>query len=189
MSDTQTPFFTICVYGLMDIFYDTVGASDFDIDSTNFLGQAELYLDVACGHHETVSLIMNLRGYPSIRKGKHKDPLLAACANGHCSIVKHLLTQKGRPDLSTDLEPALRISFPTGNGKISNLLLNTYLKSGRALAFTDRSWILEGCANRLHRSNGNLDQRFLKIYSIKTLFKNAQYRYSQRPNCIHQVAR
>jgi len=146
ISDTLSPFFTVCVYGLMDIFHDTVGASDFDINATNLLGQTGLYLAAACGHHETVSLIMDLGGDPSVSKGKHRNPLLAACANGHFSVVQFLLTRKGGLDLSTDLEPALRISFPTGNEQITKLLLNTYLTFGQESVSTDKSWLLEAAA-------------------------------------------
>ena len=68
----------------------------FDIDAQNLLGHTGLYLAAAWGHHELVSLLLDLGGDPGISNGKYGDLLSRASANGHISVVRILLSRVDR---------------------------------------------------------------------------------------------
>ncbi|KAJ9191765.1 hypothetical protein DTO166G4_698 [Paecilomyces variotii] len=146
-SDTQTPLFTACIYGLKDIFHRTVGSPDFNVNSTNLLGHTGLYLAAAFGHHEIVQHILDLGGDLANSSGHYRDPLAAASANGHVSVVNLLLNQKGHYTFSNLLKPALETSFLAGREEIAKTLLSAYLQnSGQESGESDNPWLLEAAA-------------------------------------------
>lgn len=148
MSESQTPYFVACIYGLKDIFDTSVQSLDFDVDATNLLGHTGLYLAAAFGHHEIVDLILNLGAKPGVSRGKYGDPLSAACAGGHVSVVRLLLSHETHSSLKM-IEPALRMSFLTGQEEISKLLLRSYLQGpgdGHEVDQNKNDWLLEAAA-------------------------------------------
>lgn len=146
MSDSQTPFFTACVYGLKEIFSESLQHSGIDINARNLMGHTGLYLAAACGRHEIVSLILDHGGDLGVSSGKYGDALSAATANGHVSVVKLLSDWINPHDISSVAEPALRMSFLRGHEEIARLLVSKYLDVSKTPCGQNDSWIFEAAA-------------------------------------------
>ncbi|GKZ48065.1 hypothetical protein AbraIFM66951_011816 [Aspergillus brasiliensis] len=146
MSDPRTPFFTACVYGLKEIFNESLQHSGFDINAQNLMGHTGLYLAAACSRHEIVNLILDHGGDIGVSGGKYGDALSAATANGHTSIVKLLSDRRNLHDMSSVVEPALRMSFLRGHEDIARLLLSKYLDVSKTPCGQDDSWVFEAAA-------------------------------------------
>lgn len=104
MSNTQTPLFTASIYGLNEDICEMVQSPEFDVDIQDLIGYSGLYLAVVRGHHELVSLILDLGGDSTISDEEYADPLSAASANGHISVVRVLLNRDSLPNPSTTIE-------------------------------------------------------------------------------------
>jgi ankyrin repeat protein len=148
MSESQTPFFTACVYGLKGIFDTSVQSPAFNADMTNLQGHTGLYLAAAYGNHDLVNALLGLGADPHVSRGKWEDPLSAACANGHSLVATLLLNQETYSD-AMKIEPALRTCFLTGQEGLCKLLLKSYLQSPcdePVVGRKDNNWLLEAAA-------------------------------------------
>ncbi|OQE87185.1 hypothetical protein PENNAL_c0020G03071 [Penicillium nalgiovense] len=148
MSESQTPFFTACIYGLKSIFDTSVQSPAFNADMTNLQGHTGLYLAAAYGNHDLVDALLDLGADPGVSRGKWDDPLSAACASGHSLVATLLLNQETYSD-ATKIEPALRTCFLTGQEGLCKLLLKRYLQSACNESEVDRknnNWLLEAAA-------------------------------------------
>lgn len=148
MSESQTPFFTACIYGLRSIFDTSVQSPTFNADMTNLQGHTGLYLAAAYGNHDLVDALLGLGANPGVSRGKWEDPLSAACASGHSLVATLLLNQETYSD-ATKIEPALRTCFLTGQEGLCKLLLKSYLQGVCNESKVDRKnndWLLEAAA-------------------------------------------
>ncbi|KAJ6122429.1 hypothetical protein N7512_004894 [Penicillium capsulatum] len=128
VSESQTPFFTACIYGLRPIFDACIQSPDFDIDATNKFGHTGVYLAASFGHHELVQSLLELGADLSVQQGRWEDPLSAACVGGHFRGASLLLSQAVYSD-STRVEPALKLCFSMGKEPLALLLLERYLQT------------------------------------------------------------
>lgn len=148
LSVSETPFFTACVFGLKKVFDLSVETLDFDVNTTNFMGQTGLYLAAAFGHNHLMNRFLVLGADPDIARGRYRDPLSAASAGGHASVVEFLLNQKAYSS-SMNIEEALRVSFLTGHEETSKILIKSYLNQaggGKSDPPNDNSWLLEAAS-------------------------------------------
>lgn len=147
-SESSTPFFTVCVYGLEDIFHQLVKNPEFDINMRNSVGHTGLYLAAAWGQDGVVRLLLNLGADPDIECGNFGNALSAAGAAGHIPVLRMLLEVKDTVSTRTR-EAALRTAFLAGHEEIVTMLLGHYLEAHKQSEEPDPAtyeWILEGVA-------------------------------------------
>ncbi|OQE31088.1 hypothetical protein PENFLA_c002G03105 [Penicillium flavigenum] len=148
MNESQSAFFTACIYGLKSIFDTSVQNPAFNADMTNLQGHTGLYLAAAYGNHDLVDALLGLGADPDVSRGKWEDPLSAACAGGHSLVATILLNQETYYD-TMKIEPALRTCFLTGQEGLCKILLKSYLQSPYNESEVDRkdnNWLLEAAA-------------------------------------------
>lgn len=148
MSESQTPLFLACIYGLEGIFDRSIQDPDSNINARNLLDHTGLYLAASFGHADTVESLLGLGADPGISHGRYGDPLSAACAEGHQSVVAMLLAHKAY-SCPQSIKPALRLSFLAGRENLTILMLKSYhlsLINSNQADQDNNDWLLEEAA-------------------------------------------
>ena len=147
-SESSTPFFTACVYGLEYIFHQLAEGAGFDINMRNSVGHTGLYLAAAWGHNGMVRLLLDLGADPDVQCGNFGNALSAACAAGHTPVIRMLLEFKDLVPANA-LEAALDKAFLAGHESIVRMLLGYYLRAPEQAETLDPAayeWLLESAA-------------------------------------------
>ncbi|OQE36718.1 hypothetical protein PENCOP_c011G03058 [Penicillium coprophilum] len=146
MSDTQTPLFTACIYGLRAIF--DIAIQGLDVNATNMMGHTGLYLAAAFGRREIVEALLSLGADPNISRGRYADPLSAASAGGHLSVAQVLLRHEAYSSRGM-IQHGLSMAFSSDHQDIANLLLGAYTSrpaGGQGVCQSNENWLLDAAA-------------------------------------------
>ncbi len=147
-SESSTPFFTACVYGLEYISHQLAEGAGFDINMRNSVGHTGLYLAAAWGHNGMVRLLLDLGADPDVQCGNFGNALSAACAAGHTPVIRMLLEFKDLVPANA-IEAALGKAFLAGHESIVRMLLGYYLRAPEQAETLDPAayeWLLESAA-------------------------------------------
>jgi ankyrin repeat protein len=122
-SESATPFFTACIYGLEFAIEILSRISSFDVDQMNARGNTGLYLASAAGQIRVVDVLLRLGADIAIEGGRHTTPLQAACANGHGDIAQ-LIIDFSNQQLTTGLmASAIQAALRNGYEDVAVILL------------------------------------------------------------------
>jgi ankyrin repeat protein len=122
-SESATPFFTACIYGLEFAIEILSGTSSFDVNQKNARGHTGLYLASAAGQIRVVVGLLKLGADVTIEGGRHTTPLHAACANGHGDIVQLLVDFSSQNPTAGTITSAIQAALHNGHEDVAVILL------------------------------------------------------------------
>ncbi|KAL9076264.1 MAG: hypothetical protein Q9157_003711, partial [Trypethelium eluteriae] len=120
----QSPLFTGCAFGLVEVVKQLASHNDICWDQVNDQGQTGLYLAAAAGHENVVHTMLEFPVDINAVGGRYAYPIHAACFSGHSLIVQSLLDSGADPKLRGIFENAFHAALMGGRGDIAVLLLN-----------------------------------------------------------------
>jgi ankyrin repeat protein len=123
VSESATPFFTACVYGLEFAIGVLSGTSSFDVNMKNAHGNTGLYLASSAGQVRVVEDLLKLGADIAIEGGRHTTPLQAACANGHGDVVQFIIDVSSQNLTNEMITSAMHAALRNGHEDIAVMLL------------------------------------------------------------------
>ncbi|KAI4913476.1 hypothetical protein J4E90_005193 [Alternaria incomplexa] len=122
-SESATPFFTACLYGLEFAIEILSGRSSFDVNQKNSHGLTGLYLASATGQIRVVNSLLKLGADIAIEGGRSATPLQAACANGHGDIAQLIIEFPSRNTTAETIVSAIQAALRNGHEDVAVILL------------------------------------------------------------------
>ncbi|CAN9288093.1 unnamed protein product [Alternaria alternata] len=122
-SESATPFFTACIYGLEFAIEILSRTSSFDVDQKNARGNTGLYLASAAGQIRVVDVLLRLGADIAIEGGRHTTPLQAACANGHGDIAQLIIDFSNQQITTGLMASAIQAALRNGYEDVAVILL------------------------------------------------------------------
>jgi ankyrin repeat protein len=123
VSESATPFFTACIYGLEFAIGVLSGTSSFDVNIKNAHGNTGLYLASSAGQVRVVDDLLKLGADIAIEGGRHTTPLQAACANGHGDVVQLIIDGSSQNLTNEMITSAMHAALRNGHEDIAVILL------------------------------------------------------------------
>jgi ankyrin repeat protein len=122
-SESATPLFTACIYGLEFAIEVLSKTSSFDVNQKNGCGNTGLYLASAAGQTRVVDRLLNLGADVAIEGGRHTTALQAACANGHEDIAQLILDFSSQNRTAGTITSAIQAALRNGREHVAVMLL------------------------------------------------------------------
>ena len=122
-SESATPFFTACLYGLEFAIEILSGRSCFDVNQKNSHGLTGLYLASATGQVRVVNGLLKLGADIAIEGGRNTTPLQAACANGHGDIAQLIIEFPSQNTTAETIVSAIQAALRNGHEDVAVVLL------------------------------------------------------------------
>jgi ankyrin repeat protein len=122
-SESATPLFTACIYGLEFAIEVLSKMSSFDVNRKNGRGNTGLYLASAAGQTRVVDRLLKLGVDVAIEGGRHTTALQAACANGHEDIAQLILDFSTQNLTAGTITSAIQAALRNGREHVAVMLL------------------------------------------------------------------
>jgi ankyrin repeat protein len=122
-SESATPLFTACIYGLEFAIKVLSEMSSFDVNQKNGRGHTGLYLASAAGQTRVVGRLLKLGADVAIEGGRHTTALQAACANGHEDIAQLILDFSSQNLTAGTITSAIHAALRNGREHVAVILL------------------------------------------------------------------
>jgi ankyrin repeat protein len=122
-SESATPLFTACIYGLEFAIEVLSKMSSFDVNRKNRRGNTGLYLASAAGQTRVVDRLLKLGADVAIEGGRHTTALQAACANGHEDIAQLILDFSTQNLTAGTITSAIQAALRNGREHVAVMLL------------------------------------------------------------------
>jgi ankyrin repeat protein len=122
-SETATPLFTACIYGLEFAITTLSETSSFNVNQKNASGHTGLYLASAAGQIRVVDRLLKLGADVAIEGGRQTTALQVACANGHGDIAQVILDFSS-PNLTAEaITSAVQAALRNDHEQVALVLL------------------------------------------------------------------
>jgi ankyrin repeat protein len=122
-SESATPLFTACIYGLEFAIEVLSEMSAFDVNQKNRRGHTGLYLASAAGQTRVVDRLLKLGADVGIEGGRHMTALQAACANGHGDIAQLILDFSSQTLTAGTITSAVQAALRNDREHVALILL------------------------------------------------------------------
>ena len=119
----RLPYYTLCIFGLVDLLQEMSKMITFDWNHKNDSGQTGLYLACLYGHYSVVSFLLDNRVDVEPQGGRLGRPLQAACFEGHLEIVKLMIDHGASAKVEGKFSNAVEASIEGNHEEITLSLL------------------------------------------------------------------
>jgi ankyrin repeat protein len=122
-SESATPLFTACIYGLESAIEVLSEMSAFDVNQKNRQGHTGLYLASSAGQTRVVDRLLKLGADVAIEGGRHTTALQAACANGHGETAQLILDFSSQTLTAGTITSAVQAALRNDREHVALILL------------------------------------------------------------------
>ena len=122
-SESATPFFSACIYGLEFVIETLSKNSSFDVNQKNARGNTGLYLASAASQIRVVNGLLKLGADITIEGGRHTTALQAACANGHGDVAELIVGFSSQHLTTGMIASAIQAALRNGHEDVAVILL------------------------------------------------------------------